>query len=82
MDAFTIDDVFETDLKSETMHRKEDALAEPRDRSLKVDSPVGNASEQLGRLLENIISSSVQKSIGRAMPALIDQIVSKIKEKT
>ena len=82
MDAFTIDDVFETDLRSETMHQKEDALAEPRDRLLKVDSPVGNASEQLGRLLENIISSSVQKSIGRAMPALIDQIVSKIKEKT
>ncbi len=82
VDAFTIDDVFEKDLRSETMHQKENTLAESRDRSLKTDSPAGNTSEQLGRLLENIIASSVQKSIDRAMPALIDQIVLKIKEKT
>ena len=82
VDAFTIDGVFEKDLRSETMHQKEDTLAERRGRSLKTNSPDGNSSEQLGRLLENIIASSAQNSKDRAMPALIDQIVSKIKEKT
>ncbi|MBF0279236.1 MAG: hypothetical protein HQM13_15670 [SAR324 cluster bacterium] len=37
-------------------------------------------SEQLGKLLESIITGSVQKSIETAMPELVDQIVKKIKE--
>ena len=44
--------------------------------------PEGGSSEQLGILLENIITSSVQKSLEQAMPNVIDQIVQKIREDT
>ena len=82
VDAITKDEVFEEDLRNETALLKERAIAEARNQSMEMDSPECNASEQLGQLLENVIASSVQKSIARAMPELIDQIVLKIKEKT
>lgn len=41
-----------------------------------------STSEQLGKLLENVIASSVQKSLEQSMPQLVAQIVKKIKEET
>ncbi len=46
------------------------------------NSSEGSSSEQLGKLLENIITISVQKSIETAMPDLVNQIVKKLKEET
>ena len=43
-------------------------------------SPENNNSDNLGKLLENVVAASVQKSLEQSMPHLVEQIVKKIKE--
>ena len=82
VDAITKDDIFEEDLTKEAVRQKEQAIVKDNEESMRTDFPDSNASEQLGRLLEKVIASSVQKAIAQAMPDLVDQIVRKIREKT